>query len=318
MEADITYRPTLEVAQPKGKPASGRASADFTGPKPPVIHKRPRKRLIPGSRALRRLCRVPRILGHLLHGLATIWFVFPWLEAHARRMRIRRWSRRLLHLLSVDIRMTGALAHPNVLVVANHVSWLDIFALHAVGPVRFIAKSEIARWPLLGSLVRGVGTLFIERHRRRDTHRVAREMAAALAGGDIVAVFPEGTVTDGTRVLPFKGSLLQPIVDARGTIQPVAIRYRTPAGERSAAAAYHDVAFLGSFWRICGERALVVELVATPPLAATGRHRRELAAEAEAAVRAALGLPDVATPSDARSRRDDEDSDGNVCRPDRH
>jgi 1-acyl-sn-glycerol-3-phosphate acyltransferase len=280
-----------------------------------MIHKRPRNRLIPDSRTLRRLWRVPRMLAHLLHGLATIWFVFPRLEAPARRVRIRRWSRRLLHLLNVDIRMTGTLAHPNVLVVANHVSWLDIFALHAVGPVRFIAKSEIARWPLLGRLVRGVGTLFIERQRRRDTHRVTREMAAALAGGDIVAVFPEGTVTDGTRVLPFKGSLLQPIVDARGTIQPVAIRYRTPAGVRSAAAAYHDVAFVGSLWRICGERALVVELVATPPLPATGRHRRQLAAEAEAAVRAALGLPDVTTSRRATSRRDDEVGDGKVYRP---
>ena len=206
-------------------------------------------------------------------------------------MRIRRWSRRLLHLLNVDIRLAGALAHPNVLVVANHVSWLDIFALHAVGPVRFIAKSEIARWPLIGRLVRGVGTLFIERARRRDTHRVNREVATALADGDIVAVFPEGTVTDGTKVLPFKGSLLQPIIDAEGCVQPVAIRYRTPAGDISRAAAYDDVTFLHSFWRICGEPALVVDLVATTPIAAAGRQRRSLAGDAEAAIRAALTLP---------------------------
>lgn len=241
--------------------------------------------------ALRRLWRIPRMILHVVRGLSTVLFRFPSLDAHARRARVRAWSRRLLHLLNIDIRMTGALAHPNVLVVANHVSWLDIFALHAVGPVRFIAKAEIARWPVLGRLVRGVGTLFIERARRRDTHRVNREVANALAEGDIVAVFPEGTVTDGTRLLPFKGSLLQPIIDAGGSVQPVAIRYRTPTGDISPATAYHDVHFLGSFWRICGEPALVVDLAAVPPLPARGKHRRKLAGEAEAIIRAVLGLP---------------------------
>jgi len=233
------------------------------------------------------------MIAHLLSGLATVLFVFPSLDAHARRVRIRRWSRRLLHLLGIDIRMAGTLGsgRGSVLVVANHVSWLDIFVLHAVGPVRFIAKAEIVRWPVVGRLVRGVGTLFIERARRHDTHRVNQEIARALEGGDIVAVFPEGTTTDGARLLPFKGALLQPIVDAGGDVRPVAIRYRTPDGRASVAAAYaDDVSFLGSFWRICGERALVVETIALDPLPARDRHRRELAREAEAAIRVALGL----------------------------
>jgi 1-acyl-sn-glycerol-3-phosphate acyltransferase len=241
--------------------------------------------------ALRRLVRIPRVMLHFALGLGTVLFTFPSLDAKARRVRIRRWSRRLLHLMSVEIRIDGALAHPNVLVVANHVSWLDIFALHAVGPVRFIAKSEIARWPLIGRLVRGVGTLFIERARRHDTHRVNREVATALAEGDIVAVFPEGTVTDGTKLLPFKGSLLQPIIESAGYVQPVAIRYRTRTGDISRAPAYDDVTFLHSFWRICGERAIVADIVAAPPLPAAGRHRRALAADAEALIRAALALP---------------------------
>ena len=256
------------------------------------IRSRSTLRWNPVSPALRRLWRIPRMIVHLFHGLGTIWFVFPSIDAHARRAHIRRWSRRLLHLMNLDIRMSGALAHPNVLVVANHVSWLDIFALHAVGPVRFIAKSEIARWPLLGRLVAGVGTLFIERARRHDTHRVNQEVARALAEGDIVAVFPEGTVTDGTTLLPFKGSLLQPIVDANGFVQPVAIRYRTPDGLLSMIPAYvSDVTFMGSLWRICGARSLVVELTAMPPLSATSKHRRALAHEAENAIRSALALP---------------------------
>lgn len=241
---------------------------------------------------LRRLWRIPRMLAHLVRGLCTIWFVFPSLDAHARRARVRSWSRRLLHLMGIDIRMTGTLVHPNVMVVANHVSWLDIFALHAAGPVRFIAKAEIERWPVLGRLVGGVGTLFIERARRHDTHRVNQEVAKALDAGDIVAVFPEATTSDGTSVLPFKGSLLQPIVDAAGAVQPVAIRYRTRTGLRSTVPAYvDDVTFVGSFWRVSGAAELVVDIVAGKPLPAQGRHRRELAQQAEEIIRSALASP---------------------------
>ena len=241
--------------------------------------------------AIRRFWRIARVTLHFAHGLGTVLFAFPNLGAGARRVRIRGWSRRLLRLMNVELRVSGALAHPNVMIVANHVSWLDIFALHAIGPVRFIAKSEIARWPLIGRLVRGVGTLFVERARRHDTGRVNREVTAALADGDPVAVFPEGTVTNGAKVLPFKPSLLQAVVDARGRLQPVAIRYRTRSGEPSYVAAYDDVSFVHSLFRICGARALVVEMTAMPPLPAAGRARRDLAAEAEAAIRAALARP---------------------------
>jgi hypothetical protein len=106
-----------------------------------------------------------------------------------------------------------------------------------------------------------------------------------------VAVFPEGAVTDGTRLLPFKGSLLQPIIESAGCVQPVAIRYRTRTGDISRAPAYDDVTFLHSFWRICGERTIVADIVATPPLPAAATHRRALAADAEAVIRAVLALP---------------------------
>lgn len=246
----------------------------------------------PLSPSLRRVWRIPRVLVHVARGLCTIRFVFPSLDADARRVRIRRWSRQLVHMMGVDIRMIGTLAHPNVVVVANHVSWLDIFALHAAGPVRFIAKAEIARWPILGRLVAGVGTLFIDRARRHDTHRINGEVTAAIRAGDIVAIFPEATTSDGTRVLPFKGSLLQPIVDIAGAVQPVAIRYRTRAGERSTLPAYvDDDTFVDSFWRVSGAAELVVDIVAASPLSARGAHRRTLAQDAEAIIRSALAAP---------------------------
>ena len=171
--------------------------------------------------------------------------------------------------MNVDARVHGAIGAPrgNVLIVANHVSWLDIFVLQAEQPARFVAKSELARWPVIGRLIRGSGTLFIERTRRRDTERVNRRAADALRSGDAIVVFPEGTTTDGTTVLKFHGSLLQPVVDAEGHLLPVAIRYHDGAGTLSLAAEYAgDTSFATSFWRVCGERRLAVDLIAASPM----------------------------------------------------
>ena len=241
-----------------------------------------------------RAWRAARVTVHLFEGLATTTLVFPMLRPPARRRLIRRWSGRLLRMLAVEARVYGELpsAGGNLLVVSNHVSWLDIFVLHSVQPVRFIAKSDLARWPLAGRLIRDTGTLFVERERRRDTHRVNRQAADALASGDVVAVFPEGTTTDGTTMLPFKSSLLQPIVDAAGHVLPVAIRYRAADGTVSTAPAYDGAKSIAdSFRAIVRERRLVVELHLAAPLPASAMHRRELTQAAETAVRAALGLP---------------------------
>jgi 1-acyl-sn-glycerol-3-phosphate acyltransferase len=240
-----------------------------------------------------RLARSARLTLHLLEGVLTTGFVFPWLGTGHKHALIRIWSRRLLRMLRIEARIhglpDGGLAG-NVLIVANHISWLDIFVLNALQPSRFIAKAELRRWPVVGRLVIGVGTLFIERERRRHTHMVNRHAAGALTRGDVIAIFPEGTTTDGTIVLPFHGSLLQPIVDTGGHVQPIAIRYREPGGAHNAAPAYvGEMSFLESFWRITRERALVVELHLAPALPARGRHRRELARAAEHAIRTALG-----------------------------
>ena len=234
---------------------------------------------------------------HVLAGVGTTMFVFPWVAPSRRRALVKRWSVRLLRLLGVRLKVSGdADMRGNLLLVSNHVSWLDIFVLNAVHPVRFVGKSELTRWPVVSQMIRGAGTIFIERDRRRDTHRVNHQMAALLAGGDVVAIFPEGTTSDGEGVLPFKSSLLQPIVEAQGHVQPVAIRYRNRDGGRALAPAWvGDTSFAESFWSVCGARALTVDFVALPALAASGRSRRELAREAETSIRTALLARDAAT-----------------------
>ena len=112
-----------------------------------------------------------------------------------------------------------------------------------------------------------------------------------LAAGDTMAIFPEGTTTDGTTLLPFYGSLLQPVVDAGGVVQPIAIRYCSPDGSYSDAPAYvGETSFMASFWSVLGERELIVEITFPPALPARDRHRRELSRAAESAIREALGL----------------------------
>ena len=252
-----------------------------------------------------RALRATRVVVHVLGGIATTMVVFPMVAPARRQALVQRWSRRLLHLLRVEARLHGAIdVHGgNVLLVANHISWLDIFVLNAHRPARFVAKSELAGWPLAGRLIRGAGTIFVDRERRHDTRRVNHQAAQALAAGDVVAVFPEGTTTDGATLLKFHASLLQPIVEAQGHVLPVAIRYRDGSGAHSTAPAYvGDESFAQSFWRVCGARRLVVEVHAAPALAARGAHRRDLARGAEDAIRTALGLPGAAT---APGRRGD-------------
>ena len=231
----------------------------------------------------------------MLQGLATTALVFPLVGRPRRQALIRRWSAALLAILHAELRIHGWPADGiagNVQIVANHISWLDIFVINAVQPSRFVAKADLARWPLLGRLIAGVGTLFIERGRGRDAHRISGHVRAALAAGDVIAIFPEGKTGDGRALLPFHGSLLQPVIDARGHVQPMAIRYCGSDGARCDSPGYAgDTKFLTSLWRVLGEHRMVVLLDVARPLPAEGRHRRRLAREAEDAIRQVLASP---------------------------
>jgi len=239
-----------------------------------------------------RLARLARTVTHLFTGVATTMVVFPWAGAKTRQALTRRWSRQFLRMLRVELRVRwhhdGGFPG-NVLIVANHVSWLDIMVLNALQPARFVAKAELRRWPVAGRLFVNTGTLFIDRGRRRDTHAVNRNTVDALSQGDLVAVFPEATTGDGRSLLKFHSSLLQPIIDAGGHVQPVAIRYRTPNDEHSGVPAFcGGLTFFGSFWQVTGERRLVAELHLLPPLSARDIDRRALSASAADAIRSVL------------------------------
>jgi len=242
-----------------------------------------------------RITRFARVIAHIAGGLATTVFVFPWTGPPRKRALIRRWSRQLLQMLGVELRVNGVREggmHGHILIVANHISWLDIFVLLSFQPARFVAKSDLKRMPVVGRLITNVGTLYIERERRRDTHTVNRATVEALQHGDVVAVFPEATTSDGTGLLKFHSSLLQSAVDAKGHVQPIAIRYRTPHDEFCGAPAYvGELNLVQSFWRVTGEPRIVADLHVLPAFSAATAHRRELSRAAEEAIRTALASP---------------------------
>lgn len=240
--------------------------------------------------------RFTRIIVHIARGLATTAFVFPFAQHRARSRMVQRWSQHLLRILAVELERAGSDAPlpERVLIVANHISWLDIFVLNALQPARFIAKSDIRRWPVIGLLVGSVGTLFLDRTRRRDAGRINERVMAALAAGDVIALFPEGTTTEGRELLPFHGSLLQPVIEAGGHVVPAAIRYTHADGSHSVAPAYvGETSLVASLGQMLRARRTRVLLHLGTPLPAHGRHRREIAADAHRAIRRALELPDA-------------------------
>jgi 1-acyl-sn-glycerol-3-phosphate acyltransferase len=230
-------------------------------------------------RGLIAIWRLARVALHVLHGLLLALLLFRHLDAAARQARVQWWSSRLLLLLGVRVVVHGEFRRGAKLVVANHVSWLDITAVHAVCPeARFVSKSDVRSWPLLSRLVDAGGTLYIERARKRDAMRVVHVMAASLAGGDTVAVFPEGTTADGHTLLPFHANLLQAAIASGVPVQPVALRYSEPGHTVSPAAIYvGDTSLAQSLGRIAGARSLCVTLHVLPAQSCGQADRRQLA-----------------------------------------
>jgi 1-acyl-sn-glycerol-3-phosphate acyltransferase len=235
--------------------------------------------------------RVARAVVHVLHGAAICLVVFPFLDASGRLARIQWWNARMLRLLGITLASRGTPHAGPALVVSNHVSWLDILAIDAVHPVRFVSKADVRRWPLVGWLVAQAGTLFIERERKRDALRVVHQVADALEQGQTVAVFPEGTTSAGDCLLPFHANLLQAAIATGTPVQPVALRFADAAADPSPAAAYvGDTSLLGSFWAIVTADRLQARIEWLAAEAAVHADRRALAGHLQERIAQALNV----------------------------
>lgn len=153
------------------------------------------------------------------------------------------------------------------MIAANHVSWVDIFAVMSVRPARFIAKSEIRDWPVAGWIAEKAGTLFIRRESRRDTARINGQVHAALEQGDCVGLFPEGTTTEGDRLLRFHTSLFEPAIANAAVIHPAAIRYEHADATPCREVAYvGEMSFMQSMALIVRQRGVVARIAFGEPI----------------------------------------------------
>ncbi len=257
---------------------------------------------------LRVAVALPRASLHLVWGVLVIALLFPLASERGRRAHVRRWSRRLLAVLGVRLRVVDArprddraavidavvrLEGRGAMLVLNHISWADIFVVHALRTAHFVAKSEIARWPVIGFLTARTGTVFIERGRRHGVREANQRVARLLAGGELVAMFPEGVTGDGDRLLPFHANLIQPAIDARVPIVVAGLRYRDARGRATTAPSYAgDINLLQAVVRTVAAGPVTAELHLVDAIDGGAVTRHAAAQRAHDAIAAALGFDD--------------------------
>jgi 1-acyl-sn-glycerol-3-phosphate acyltransferase len=230
--------------------------------------------------------------------------VFPRSSRERRREIISWWSRKLLRVLAIELVVEGSAPTVNIpmIVAPNHVSWLDTFAISSVRSTRFIAKSEIRDWPIAGWVAQKAGTLFIRRAKRNDTARINELVHAALAEGDCVGFFPEGTTSEGDKLLKFHSSLFEPAVANGAPVQPIAIRYEHLDGTLCRAMSFvGDLSFQQSLGLVIRQKRTVARIRFATPVDPRGLNRREVARLAHERVASLLGLPGPDTAPTPRS-----------------
>jgi len=220
---------------------------------------------------------------HLLAGALVVAFIYPWIGRPRRQALKQAWSRQLLSILGIHLKLHGESLPSGSLLVANHISWIDIFVINAARPAAFVSKAEVRHWPLIGWLAAHTDTIFLRRGSRGHARIINEEIATVLHRGDFVALFPEGTTTDGGTLLHFHGALLQPAIAAQCPIVPLALSYHDRRGRRSTAPAYvGDDSLWDCLRAILAAGWLEARLEVTSPLeTGNAAHRREIAETAQ-------------------------------------
>lgn len=222
-----------------------------------------------------------RLAMHLGVGLIKCGLLFPFLDHAGRERYIQRWSAQLIAICGVTLSVNNiAQAEPvsPALIICNHISWLDIFVINSVHACRFVAKSDIRDWPLIGWLCDKSGTIFIARGKQRDVRRIYAGLVQSIHNGERVAFFPEGTTSAQGTVLPFHANLFEAAIEAQVPVQAYAIRYRDDAGNYHPAADFiGEMSFAESVLMILRHSAMHAELIRLPAVSSEGAHRRELA-----------------------------------------
>lgn len=240
------------------------------------------------SGTVRAVLRGALLIVHLLIGLLMALVAsVDFFDVLNRARLAGAWHRVLLGILGVRVRRHGASVAGAHLSVANHISWLDISIINACEPVRFVAKAEIRSWPLAGWLASAAGSFYLRRG-KGDAPRLMDRLSTYLRSGGSVALFPEGTTTDGRSMLRFHARMFAPAIDARCTVQPIALRYH-PVGGRELAPFVGDDDLLHHVLRLLSAPRLDADIAYCTPIDAQNCERGALAEAAQVAIRHALG-----------------------------
>lgn len=230
------------------------------------------------------------VWAHVIAGLATLAFQFPFADPQRKNKLIQAWSKRLLNIFGIELRLKNQSILPNTpfLLASNHISWMDIHVINAFNPICFVAKSDVEGWPIFGWMAKQLGTVFIKRDNARHGKKVAEDVSKVLASHS-VCIFPEGTSTPGETVLPFRPNLFESAVIAGVPVYSLAISYWSSAsGERSDVAAFvGEMGLLESMAKILNDRQLIVELTFLPPSGGhpeASRDRKWLALHSQEAI----------------------------------
>ena len=240
--------------------------------------------LYPSMKWLLKSFKLLRVLSHIVLGmvLAGIAFsrafkyFFPQLPPHI----VQWWSAGLCTLLKVRVHVSGEVAKTTVLYVANHISWIDIFALLSVSHVRFVAKHEVKSWVALGWLSARSGTLFVRRGQFEAAALASDVMAKSLCAGDRILFFPEGTSTDGTGLKRFHARMFQAAIQTELPVQPIALHYPTATGLNQVVPFIGEQGFISHLWQVLGEQEIIAQLHYCPVISSVNMRRRELADQA--------------------------------------
>ena len=252
---------------------------------------------------MRAIFRGARLILHLFTGVGLVLLVtLDPTRRIAREPLTRWWNSRLLIILNISLRVRGQpLAEPQ-LIVCNHISWVDISVIAASMLTRFVSKAEVGSWPIAGWLANAAGTFYIRRG-AGGTKQLILAMAEHLRSGGSVTVFPEGTTTDGDRMLKFQPRLFAAAIDSGRPVQPIALRYSRAANGENIGAFIGDETLTHNLRRLLKERELTVELTYCAPIRPTaGQDRGALAQAAYAAICAVVAPDSLPAPRETEER----------------
>jgi 1-acyl-sn-glycerol-3-phosphate acyltransferase len=237
--------------------------------------------------------RLARCILWIAAGLGLCFLFFPLVNSSRRNQASSWWARQFVWCLGIKVEVQGTWPRTpgRYMLVSNHITWLDIFIIMSVRPIRFVSKAEVKTWPVAGFLARRAGTLFINRTRKRDTVQIGAEMLSVMESGEVIGVFPEGTTSDGSVLLPFFSPLLQPAINSEAHIVPTGLSYLNCNGQRDLAVPFiGEQTFLDSLLISIRRHSLHARVCFGSPIQADQAHRREVTRQVESAVAQLLGV----------------------------